>query len=65
MTPSKQDGLGSKREDIHSADEARKAIERWAVTYAEEGVPELILIALLRESADDIERLGYISRQEV
>jgi len=62
---SKQDGLGSKRKDIHSAEEAQRAIERWAVTYAEEGVPELILISLLRESADDIERLGYISRQEV
>jgi len=59
---SKQDGLRRECEDIHGTEGARRAIERWAVTYVEAGVPELILIALLRDSADDIERLGYISR---
>jgi len=43
--------------------EAEKALERWLVRQATQGVPELVLVSLLREAADDIEERGYVSRQ--
>lgn len=41
-----------------------QALERWLVRQATQGVPELVLVSLLREAADDIEECGYISREE-
>jgi len=43
---------------------AEKALERWLVKQATEGVPELVLMSFLREVADDIEECRYISREE-
>ena len=40
-----------------------RALERWLLKQATQGVPELVLISLLREAADDIEERGYVSRE--
>jgi len=40
-----------------------RALERWLARQAMQGVPELVLVSLLREAADDIEERGYVSRQ--
>ena len=40
-----------------------RALEQWLARQATHGVPELILVSLLRKAADDIEERGYISRQ--
>jgi hypothetical protein len=40
-----------------------RAIQRWLVRQTRQGVPELVLVSLLREAADDIEERGYVSRQ--
>nr|WP_276302762.1 hypothetical protein [Halorussus sp. DT80] len=37
-------------------------LERWLLRQAQAGVPELVLVDLLREYADVIERQGMISR---
>jgi|AntDeeMetagen134_2_1112570.scaffolds.fasta_scaffold01121_8 hypothetical protein len=42
--------------------EAEVELEQWLVEQAENGVPELVLIGLLRNYADDIEQLGYVPR---
>lgn len=40
-----------------------RALERWLMKQATQGVPELVLVSLLRDVADDIEGRGYVSRQ--
>jgi hypothetical protein len=40
-----------------------RALDQWLVRQATQGVPELVLVSLLREAADDIEERGYVSRQ--
>ncbi|WP_225741173.1 HEPN domain-containing protein [Halorussus halophilus] len=37
-------------------------LQDWLSTYAEAGVPELALVALLQTQAAQIERTGYIPR---
>jgi hypothetical protein len=37
-------------------------IEEWLVEQAENGIPEIVLIGLLWDYADDIEHLGYVPR---
>ena len=37
-------------------------LEGWFVDQTENGIPEIVLIGLLRDYADDIEQLGYVPR---
>ena len=43
-------------------EEAKVELEEWLVEQAENGVPEIVLIGLLRDYADDIEHLSYVPR---
>jgi hypothetical protein len=43
-------------------EEAEVELEQWLVDQAENGVPEIVLIGLLRDYADDIEQFGYVPR---
>lgn len=43
-------------------EQAEHELEQWLVTHAEAGVPELVLIGVLRDYADDVEDIGYIPR---
>ena len=43
-------------------DIAERELKHWLTRYAETGLPELILVGLLYEYADRIERYGYIPR---
>jgi hypothetical protein len=47
---------------LNEIDEAEVELEEWLVDQAENGVPEIVLIGLLRDYADDIEHLGYVPR---
>jgi hypothetical protein len=42
--------------------EAEQQLEQLLVTTAEDGVPELALIAILRDYADLVEEQGYVPR---
>ena len=48
--------------DLTEIDEAEVELEQWLVEQAENGIPEIVLIGLLRDYADDIEHLGYVPR---
>ena len=48
--------------ELNEIEEAEVELEEWLVEQAENGVPEIILIGLLRDYADDIEQLGYVPR---
>jgi len=48
--------------DRTEIEEAEVELEEWLVEQAENGVPEIVLIGLLRDYADDIEHLGYVPR---
>ena len=48
--------------DFSDIEAAEVELEEWLVEQAENGVPEIVLIGLLRDYADDIERLGYVPR---
>jgi hypothetical protein len=48
--------------ETHHIDRADRDLRRWLATQARAGVPELVLIALLRSYARRIERHGYIPR---
>ena len=48
--------------DLTEIEEAEVELEEWLVEQAENGVPEVVLIRLLRDYADDIEQLGYVPR---
>jgi len=48
--------------DPTEIEEAEVELEEWLVEQAENGVPEIVLIELLRDYADDIEHLGYVPR---
>lgn len=48
--------------DLNEIEEAEIELEQWLVEQAENGVPEIVLIGLLRDYADDIEHLGYVPR---
>lgn len=43
-------------------EEAEIKLEQWLVEQAENGIPEIVLIVLLRDYADDIKQLGYVPR---
>jgi hypothetical protein len=48
--------------DLTEIEEAEVELEEWLVKQTENGVPEIVLIGLLRDYADDIEQLGYVPR---
>jgi hypothetical protein len=48
--------------ETHRIDQADRDLRCWLAAQARSGVPELILIALLRSYARYIERHGYIPR---
>ena len=48
--------------DLIEIEEAEVELEEWLVEQAENGVPEIVLIGLLRDYADDVEHLGYVPR---
>jgi len=48
--------------DLSEIEETEVELEEWLVEQAENGIPEVVLIGLLRDYADDIEHLGYIPR---
>jgi len=48
--------------ELNGIEEAEVELEEWLVEQAENGVPEIVLIGLLRDYADDIEHLGYVPR---
>lgn len=48
--------------DLTEIEEAEVELEQWLVEQAENGIPEIVLIRLLRDYADDIEQLGYVPR---
>lgn len=45
--------------DLNEIEQAEDELEDWLVDQAESGVPEVVLMGLLRDYADDIEHLGY------
>ena len=48
--------------ELNEIEEAEVELEEWLVEQAENGVPEIVLIGLHRDYADDIEQLGYVPR---
>ncbi|GGN26142.1 hypothetical protein [Halarchaeum nitratireducens] len=48
--------------ELNEIEETEVELEDWLVEQAENGVPEIVLIGLLRDYADDIEHLGYVPR---
>jgi hypothetical protein len=48
--------------ELNEIEEAEAELEQWLVEQAENGIPEIVLIGLLRDYADDIEQLGYVPR---
>jgi hypothetical protein len=48
--------------ELNEIEEAEVELEEWLVEQAENGVPEIVLVGLLRDYADDIEHLGYVPR---
>lgn len=43
-------------------DAAEQELEQWLGRHAETGLPELVLVGLLRDYADRVERFGYVPR---
>lgn len=48
--------------DLTEIEQAEDELEQWLVERAEAGVPEVVLVGLPRDYADDIEHLGYAPR---
>ncbi|ELY63570.1 hypothetical protein [Natrinema versiforme] len=48
--------------DLTEIEEAEVELEQWLVEQAENDIPEIVLVGLLRDYADDIEHLGYVPR---
>jgi hypothetical protein len=49
--------------DTVAIEDARTALQRLLAEQAQAGVPEQVLLGLLREQAATIERRGYIPRR--
>jgi hypothetical protein len=43
-------------------DVAEQELEQWLGRHAEQDLPELVLVGLLRDYADRVERFGYVPR---
>ena len=48
--------------ELNEIEAAEVELEEWLVEQAETGIPEIVLIGLLRDYADAIEHLGYVPR---
>ena len=48
--------------DLTEIEEAEVKLEEWLLEQAEKCIPEIVLVGLLRDYADDIEQLGYVPR---
>jgi len=48
--------------ELNETEEAEVELEEWLVEQAESGAPEIVLTGILRDYADDVERLGYVPR---
>jgi hypothetical protein len=48
--------------ELNEIEAAEVELEEWLVEQAETGIPEIVLIGLLRDYADDVEDLGYVPR---
>ena len=48
--------------ELNEIEEAEVELEEWLIEQAENGIPEIVLIGLLRDYANDIEHLGYVPR---
>jgi hypothetical protein len=48
--------------ELNEIEQAETELEQWLVDQAENEIPEIVLIGLLRDYADGIEHLGYVPR---
>jgi len=48
--------------ELNEIEEVEVEPEEWLVEQAENGIPEIVLIGLLRDYAHDVEQLGYVPR---
>jgi hypothetical protein len=48
--------------ELNEIEAAEVELEEWLVEQTENGIPEIVLVGLLRDYADDIEQLGYVPR---
>ena len=48
--------------ELNEIEEAEVELEEWLIEQAKNGIPEIVLIGLLRDYANDIEHLGYVPR---
>jgi len=48
--------------ELNEIEEAEVDLEQWLVEQVKNGIPEIVLIRLLRDYADDVEQLGYVPR---
>lgn len=66
MTTADGDGGGSASPGVAPTaaeiEAAEASLETWLVEQAEAGVPETVLVGVLREYAADVERLGPVPR---
>jgi len=49
--------------DLRAVEDAREGLQSLLVEQAQAGVPEQVLVGLLREQAVEIEQFGYIPRR--
>lgn len=49
--------------DIKELERAETELEEWLAAKAKAGLPELVLVGLLRDYADDIEHIGHVPRR--
>lgn len=43
-------------------EKAESELEEWLVEQASGGIPEIVLVGILRDYAGDVENLGYVPR---
>ena len=48
--------------DLNEIEETEIELEQWLVEQAQNGIPEIVLIELLRDYVENIERLSYVPR---
>lgn len=48
--------------DINDLEQAEAELEEWLAAKANGGLPELVLVGLLRDYADNIEHIGHVPR---
>lgn len=49
--------------DPAALEAAEDELEQWLVEHAKAGVPEIVLVGLLRDYAQDVERRGFVPRR--